>query len=174
MRTETHADGFRARAISGTHTVKVAPGCDRESRKGLLGFAFLRTSTGGSKWLRSLKMIVPNPQEARDPADPVKPASFTALEQHDENMLLIRGDTRIADMYLTEFDQLVRHFYFFDTADELAGQGGEEAATFPSVDDSWSTSSFWRNGFTSARRRPFFLHPDPTWAERAAGRADNG
>jgi hypothetical protein len=27
-------------------------------------------------------------------------------------MLLIRGNTRVADIYMTEFDRLFRHFYF--------------------------------------------------------------
>ena len=29
-------------------------------------------------------------------------------------MLLIRGDTRVADIYMTEFDRIFRHFYFRD------------------------------------------------------------
>jgi phosphatidylserine/phosphatidylglycerophosphate/cardiolipin synthase-like enzyme len=100
--------------------------------------------------------------------------SSNSLEQNDENMLLIRGDTRVADIYLTEFDRLFRHFYFRNTANELAGDGGEEKAAFLTEDDSWSESSFWRNGFKSRRRKLFFLHPDQTWADRAAHRAGNG
>jgi hypothetical protein len=37
--------------------------------------------------------------------------SASSLTGNDENMLLIRGDTRVADIYLTEFDRLFRHFY---------------------------------------------------------------
>lgn len=37
--------------------------------------------------------------------------STSSLENNDENMLLIRGDTAVADIYLTEFDRIFRHFY---------------------------------------------------------------
>ena len=42
-------------------------------------------------------------------------------------MLLIRGDTRVADIYMTEFDRIFRHFYFRDIAGELAGKGDEKS-----------------------------------------------
>src|SRR5262249_11030768 len=35
-----------------------------------------------------------------------------SLLRNDENMLLIRGDTRVADIYMTEFDRIFRHFIF--------------------------------------------------------------
>jgi hypothetical protein len=38
--------------------------------------------------------------------------SGDSLLSNDENMLLIRGDKRVADIYLTEFFRLFRHFYF--------------------------------------------------------------
>src|SRR4051812_15118746 len=46
--------------------------------------------------------------------------SSGSLLQNDENMLLVRGDTRVADIYMTEFDRIFRHFYFRDVANELA------------------------------------------------------
>ena len=30
---------------------------------------------------------------------------------NDENMLVVRGDDRVADIYLTEFMRLFQHFY---------------------------------------------------------------
>ena len=45
-----------------------------------------------------------------------------SLMANDENMLLIRGDTRVADIYMTEFDRIFRHFYFRDIAAELSGR----------------------------------------------------
>lgn len=100
--------------------------------------------------------------------------STNSLEDNDENMLLIRGDTRVADIYLTEFDRLFRHFHFRNIANELAGDGGEKKAAFLTEDDSWSKSSFWRNGFKARRRKLFFLRPDQTWAQRAAERVAPG
>jgi phosphatidylserine/phosphatidylglycerophosphate/cardiolipin synthase-like enzyme len=94
--------------------------------------------------------------------------SSNSLEENDENMLLIRGDTRVTDIYLTEFDRLFRHFYFRNTANELAGDGDEAKAVFLTEDDSWSASAFWRNGFKARRRKLFFLHPEETWVDRAA------
>src|SRR2546425_1012327 len=37
--------------------------------------------------------------------------STGSLLQNDENMLLIRGDTRVADIYMTEFDRIMRHLW---------------------------------------------------------------
>src|SRR5205085_10570107 len=36
--------------------------------------------------------------------------SSNSLLQNDENMLLVRGDTRVADIYMTEFDHLFLNF----------------------------------------------------------------
>ena len=38
--------------------------------------------------------------------------SNASTKNNDENMLVIRGDTRVADLYLTEFMRLFMHFYF--------------------------------------------------------------
>ena len=53
-----------------------------------------------------------------------------SLKYSDENMLLIRGDTRVADIYLTEFDHIFRHFYFRNIANELEGDGDEAKSAF--------------------------------------------
>ena len=42
----------------------------------------------------------------------------------------VRGDTRVADIYMTEFDRVFRHFYFRDIANELAAKGDDAAAIF--------------------------------------------
>lgn len=41
-------------------------------------------------------------------------------------MLLIRGDTRVADIYLTEFDRIFRHFYSRDIINSIERAGGDE------------------------------------------------
>jgi phosphatidylserine/phosphatidylglycerophosphate/cardiolipin synthase-like enzyme len=37
--------------------------------------------------------------------------SIASVEQNDENMIVIQGDTAVADVYFTEFVRLFDHFY---------------------------------------------------------------
>jgi phosphatidylserine/phosphatidylglycerophosphate/cardiolipin synthase-like enzyme len=83
--------------------------------------------------------------------------SKNSLVNNDENMLLIRGDTRVADIYLTEFDRIFRHFYFRNVANELALKGVEEAPViFLDPTDRWVAEHFQVNGMKSKRRKMFF------------------
>lgn len=69
--------------------------------------------------------------------------SLASSVDNDENMLLIRGDTRVADIYFTEFNRLFFHYYFRSVVDSLSGRdraGARRSA--PSAldlveDDSW-------------------------------------
>jgi phosphatidylserine/phosphatidylglycerophosphate/cardiolipin synthase-like enzyme len=97
--------------------------------------------------------------------------SSNSLLQNDENMLLIRGNPRVADIYMTEFDRLFRHFYFRDVANELEAQGKNAKGIFLDTTDDWSASYFWKDGFKSQRRQMFFADPKPRWFENAAARA---
>ena len=38
--------------------------------------------------------------------------SKDSVKENDENMLIIRGDQRVADIYYTEFNRLFNHYYF--------------------------------------------------------------
>lgn len=38
--------------------------------------------------------------------------STASTNNNDENMLIIRGNTRVADIYFTEFNRLFQHYYF--------------------------------------------------------------
>jgi phosphatidylserine/phosphatidylglycerophosphate/cardiolipin synthase-like enzyme len=100
--------------------------------------------------------------------------SSNSLLQNDENMLLIRGDTRIADIYMTEFDRIFRHFYFRNIANELEAKGDEAKGAFLDESDDWTASYFRRVGFKSLRRQMFFANPKPTWVENASARATAG
>jgi len=51
--------------------------------------------------------------------------SNASTQNNDENMLLIRGDPRVADLYLTEFMRLFIHFQFRDLAQAGAARGVE-------------------------------------------------
>ncbi len=83
--------------------------------------------------------------------------SHNSLVNNDENMLLIRGDTRVADIYMTEYDRIFRHFYFRDIANQLArdGRGGDQAI-FLDPTDKWVAENFTADGLKSKRRKLFF------------------
>lgn len=93
--------------------------------------------------------------------------SSNSLLQNDENMLLIRGDTRVADIYLTEFDRIFRHFYFRRIANEIEASGGTAQGAFLSEDDSWTKSYFTPKGFKSRRRQMFFTDTAQSWVGNA-------
>ena len=38
--------------------------------------------------------------------------SDASIKDNDENMIIIRGNTRVADIYFTEFNRLFNHYYF--------------------------------------------------------------
>jgi phosphatidylserine/phosphatidylglycerophosphate/cardiolipin synthase-like enzyme len=59
------------------------------------------------------KFLLVDPLSA-DPTVVTGSANFSAAStrDNDENMLVIRGDKRVADIYLTEFNRLFNHYYF--------------------------------------------------------------
>lgn len=94
-----------------------------------------------------------------------------SLLDNDENMLLIRGDKRVADIYMTEFDRIFRHFYFRDIANELAARGSTAARTpFLKDTDVWTEPYFEPGAFKSRRRELFFSDPTRSWVSNAARR----
>lgn len=92
------------------------------------------------------------------------PASLLA---NDENMLLIRGDTRVADIYLTEFDRIFRHFYFRDVANEIEAKGGQAKGVFLDETSGWTDSNFKPGAFKTRRREMFFADPANSWVLNA-------
>ena len=82
---------------------------------------------------------------SRDPLVITGSANFSnaSTKKNDENMLIIRGDTRVADIYLGEFMRLFNHFYFRYHANRLR-----------------------RRRLTSTQRRRAFLIEDNTWTDR--------
>lgn len=77
-------------------------------------------------------------------ADPVVvtgSANFSraSTAENDENMLIIRGDARVADIYFTEFNRLFFHYYFRSVVQRANAKG---ASADPSAvdlveDDTW-------------------------------------
>jgi phosphatidylserine/phosphatidylglycerophosphate/cardiolipin synthase-like enzyme len=96
--------------------------------------------------------------------------SSNSLLQNDENMLLIRGDTRVADIYLTEFDRIFRHFYFRDVANEIEAKGKQAKDAFLDETSAWTDGYFNPKGFKSKRREMFFADTKKSWVTRAEAR----
>ncbi len=65
--------------------------------------------------------------------------SVASIEQNDENMLVIQGDTGVADVYFTEFMRLFDHFYARDKHNESSDKGSKSPRAWCDVveDDSW-------------------------------------
>jgi len=95
--------------------------------------------------------------------------SNNSLLQNDENMLFVRGNTRVADIYLTEFDRIFRHFYFRDVANELHAKGNDAKSIFLDETDAWTKPYFAPGHTKNSRRVMFFAVPAKTWAQIAAG-----
>jgi phosphatidylserine/phosphatidylglycerophosphate/cardiolipin synthase-like enzyme len=83
--------------------------------------------------------------------------SKNSLVNNDENMLIVRGNSRIADIYMTEFDRIFRHFYFRDIANTLALQKRpQKKVIFLDPTDGWVNENFGARRLKSKRRKMFF------------------
>lgn len=81
--------------------------------------------------------------------------SDASTSENDENMLVIRGDTRVADIYLGEFMRLWRHYNFRYIVTAVDAHSGVERHNYLSPDDSWKTR-FFDPAFVKFRRRTTF------------------
>lgn len=97
------------------------------------------------------KFLLKDPLSA-DPIVVTGSANFSepSTNDNDENMLIIRGDPRVADIYFTEFNRLFNHYYFRSVTEatkrrQAAVNGGvapaadsnAEANLFLAEDDAW-------------------------------------
>jgi phosphatidylserine/phosphatidylglycerophosphate/cardiolipin synthase-like enzyme len=80
--------------------------------------------------------------------------SDNSTKNNDENMVIVRGNTRVTDMYLGEFMRLFNHFYFRDIANRQAKEHGsqERESTYLVPDDSWTD--------------PYYEQDSVKWKER--------
>jgi phosphatidylserine/phosphatidylglycerophosphate/cardiolipin synthase-like enzyme len=83
--------------------------------------------------------------------------SPASLLDNDENMLLIRGDTAVADVYMTEFFRLFNHLYFRFVAQDTANRhrGDPNRIAFLKPDDSWTRDSYTPGKYHFRRRQLF-------------------
>jgi phosphatidylserine/phosphatidylglycerophosphate/cardiolipin synthase-like enzyme len=88
------------------------------------------------------KVILADPLSA-DPTVITGSANFSpgSTNSNDENMLVIRGDTDVADVYFTEFTRIFNHFYARWWASQLAAGNGEDRS-FLDETDAWQAPYF--------------------------------
>lgn len=68
-------------------------------------------------------------------------ANFSAAStnDNDENMVLIRGSQRVADVYFTEFNRLFSHYYFRSIQSQLnqSDRSKDSPSLFLAENDQW-------------------------------------
>lgn len=93
-----------------------------------------------------------------DPVVATGSANFSPASQHanDENMLVIRGSTRVADIYFGEFMRLFDHLYARYTVARIreAGDGDPDAGFLKDAAKDWVPGHF-KKGRKALRRRYF-------------------
>jgi phosphatidylserine/phosphatidylglycerophosphate/cardiolipin synthase-like enzyme len=91
-------------------------------------------------------------------------ANFSDASTHnnDENMLVILGDKRVADIYLGEFMRLWRHHRFRYIENKLAeeGNGDEYEPNYLDPTSEWA-SPYYKTGTVKYKKRKAFCGPDP-------------
>jgi phosphatidylserine/phosphatidylglycerophosphate/cardiolipin synthase-like enzyme len=98
--------------------------------------------------------------------------SKNSLTANDENMLLVRGNTRVADIYMTELDRIFRHFRARDIINATADQ--HKNVLLLDTTDGWIEPNFKDGTFKNNRRLLFFPLTNATkpWSVVAATDAD--
>jgi phosphatidylserine/phosphatidylglycerophosphate/cardiolipin synthase-like enzyme len=84
--------------------------------------------------------------------------SFASTKNNDENMVVIRGDKDVADVFLGEFMRLFNHFYFRDVASRQAMmRSGKRLDMLPYLEptDAW-TAPYFEAGTDKFAEREIF------------------
>jgi phosphatidylserine/phosphatidylglycerophosphate/cardiolipin synthase-like enzyme len=84
--------------------------------------------------------------------------SGASTSTNEENMLVIRGDQRVADIYLGEFMRSFAHYAFREAVHRFQQQGGAAASWTPqnlAADDAW-LDDYFKPGSARALKRRYF------------------
>jgi phosphatidylserine/phosphatidylglycerophosphate/cardiolipin synthase-like enzyme len=94
---------------------------------------------------------------SRNPTVITGSANFSTAStiNNDENMLIIRGDTRVTDIYLTEFMRLFSHFRRRGLAAMARSRKQEKKFLYLCPDDTW-TEPFYKTGSSQMSERLLF------------------
>jgi phosphatidylserine/phosphatidylglycerophosphate/cardiolipin synthase-like enzyme len=80
--------------------------------------------------------------------------SDASTRSNDENMLVIRGNTRVADIFLGEFMRTFNHFRLRNLVNEMSDED-ERASFYLCPDDSW-VEPYYREGSPEGAERLLF------------------
>lgn len=149
---------------------KVAPIPNSDLDKWFIGEELDRPTNAGHVFFVHAKVLIVDPL-SDDPLVCSGSANFSAnsLTNNDENMLLIRGDTRIADIYMTELDRIFRHFHARDIINAQAATGKDEPWLLLDPTDGWIAPNFKDGTYKNNRRLLFFPAKSPRPWSAAAG-----
>lgn len=91
-----------------------------------------------------------------DPVVVTGSANFSdaSTRNNDENMVIIRGDTRVADLYFTEFNRLFNHYYFRAVYNKMNNAKTSKKKKAGPKDKTKSTTD------------SLFLAPDDSWISK--------
>jgi phosphatidylserine/phosphatidylglycerophosphate/cardiolipin synthase-like enzyme len=111
------------------------------------------------KWVHTKFMLV-DPLSA-DPVVITGSANFSkaSTDANHENMLVIKGDTRVADIYLGEYMRQFSTYAFRDAAAAAARAGKDWQPGALEEDDSW-VGDYFKTGTSRALRRSYFAGED--------------
>jgi phosphatidylserine/phosphatidylglycerophosphate/cardiolipin synthase-like enzyme len=107
------------------------------------------------RWVHTKFMLVDPLSD--DPIVVTGSANFSkaSIDTNDEHMVVIRGDTRVADIYFTEFMRSYAH-HAFREALAIANRKGEEwTPQYLEPSDRWQEPYFTERDQRSLRRRYF-------------------
>ncbi len=82
--------------------------------------------------------------------------SSASTKDNDENMIIVRGSRRVADIYLTEFNRLFNHYYFRSVLEDLddRDKGADKASMFLAENADWQKK--YAPGTLKAKRLALF------------------
>ncbi len=128
----------------------------------------LKTASGDDAWLQEAltglnlfvdflhtKYMLIDPL-SDDPVVISGSANFSnaSTVNNDENMLIIRGNKRVADIFLTEFMRLFNHFHVRNRINEMK-PAEADASFYLAEDDSW-TAPYYKSGTQEYNERLLF------------------
>jgi phosphatidylserine/phosphatidylglycerophosphate/cardiolipin synthase-like enzyme len=104
------------------------------------------------------KIILVDPLSA-DPTVISGSANFSpsSTNENDENMLVIRGNRDVADVYFTEYARIFQHFYARWWASQVASADPTPDSGYLAEDASWQTP-YLTDGNNKQRQRLLFAN----------------
>ncbi len=149
--------GLDTPAITANPANRTAFGSSITNPNGLESWMNTERLTGLNSRVRYIhtKYILIDPLGS-DPITITGSANFSvnSIQKNDENTLVIRGDTRVADVYFGEFMRLFRHFYFRDVENSVSG-GSNPDRIFLNPTSAWA-DDFFTAGTYSENVRLYF------------------